>query len=53
MLTLRRLLGGVLVVLLVIGVACEQSSTDTPEIAALRVNANAVDLEVSHPCTRG
>ena len=51
MLTMRRLLGGMLVVLLVSGVACEQPpsvqapaqtiSTDTPEIAALRVKANA------------
>ena len=40
----RRLLGGVLAVLLVIGVAGAQTvSTDTPKIAALRVTANAGD----------
>ena len=53
MLNTRRLLGGMLAVLLVSGVACKQSSsvqapaqtvsTDTPEIAALRVTANAGD----------
>jgi uncharacterized protein len=48
MLTLRRLLGGMLAVLLVIGVACEQSSTDTPEIAALSVKANAGDADAQH-----
>ena len=53
MLNRRRRLGGVLVVLLVSGVACKQSSsvqapaqtvsTETPEIAAMRVTANAGD----------
>ena len=38
----RRLLDGMLVVLLVSGVAGAQTvSSDTPEIAALRVKANA------------
>ena len=46
--TMRRLLGGVLAVLLVIGVACEQSSTDTPEIAALSVKANAGDADAQY-----
>ena len=42
----RRLLGGVLAVLLVSGVAGAQTvSTDTPKIAALRVKANAGDAE--------
>ena len=51
--TMRRLLGGVLAVLLVSGVVGAQTppvrpraqtvSTDTPEIAALRVKANAGD----------
>ena len=45
----RRLLGGVLVVLLVVsGVACKQSSTDTPEIAALSVKANAGDADAQY-----
>ena len=53
MLNTRRLLGGMLAVLLVSGVAGAQTppvrpraqtvSTDTPEIAALRVKANAGD----------
>ena len=46
MVTLRRLLSGVLVVLLVSGVAGAQTvPTDTPKIAALRVKANAGDAE--------
>ena len=45
----RRLLGGVLVVLLVSGVAGAQTvSTDTPAIAALRVKANAGDADAQH-----
>ena len=53
--TMRRLLGGVLAVLLVSGVVGAQTppvrpraqtvSTDTPKIAALRVKANAGDAE--------
>ena len=47
--TMRRLLGGVLAVLLVVGgVACKQSSTDTPEIAALSVKANAGDADAQY-----
>jgi len=48
MLNMRRLLGGMLAVLLVSGVACKQSSTDTPEIAALSVKANAGDADAQH-----
>ena len=49
MLTMRRLLGGVLVMLLLAsGVACKQSSTDTPEIAALSVKANAGDADAQY-----
>ena len=45
--TMRRLLGGVLVVLLLVsGVAGAQTvPTDTPKIAALRVKANAGDAD--------
>ena len=46
---MRRLLGGVLVMLLLAsGVACKQSSTDTPEIAALSVKANAGDADAQY-----
>ncbi len=45
---MRRLLGGMLAVLLVSGVACKQSSTDTPEIAALSVKANAGDADAQY-----
>ena len=46
MLNMRRLLGGMLAVLLVSGVAGAQTvSTDTPAIAALRVKANAGDAD--------
>ena len=46
---MRRLLGGVLVVLLVSGVAGAQTvSTDTPKIAALRVKANAGDADAQY-----
>ena len=42
----RRFLGGMLALLLVSGVAGAQTvSTDTPEIAALRVKANAGDAD--------
>ena len=42
----RRLLGGLLAVLLVSGVAGAQTvPTDTPKIAALRVKANAGDAD--------
>ena len=37
-----------LALLLVSGVACKQSSTDTPEIAALSVKANAGDADAQH-----
>ena len=49
MLKTRRLRGGMLALLLVSGVAGAQTvSTDTPEIAALRVAANAGDLAVQY-----
>ena len=58
MLNTRGVLGGMLALLLVSGVACKQPpsvqvpaqtvSTDTPEIAALRVKANAGDAESQH-----
>ena len=46
---MRRLLGGMLAVLLVSGVAGAQTVlTDTPEIAALRVKANAGDADAQY-----
>ena len=56
----RRLLGGMLVVLLVSGVACKQSSsvqapaqtetapTASADVAALRVKANAGDADAQY-----